>query len=737
MRTPQEIEARFAPREQLDRASAFFLVGIGGAGMSGIARILLAQGRRVKGTDAAESPLLDELRSLGAEVEAGHSGARLEPGDALILTDAIDLASSPEVRRAEELGAPLFRRSQALGWALQGRRVIAVTGTHGKTTTTGLAASGLIAAGMDPFVVVGAEVPEFGSSVVLGAGEWAVIEACEAYDSLRDFDPEIAVVTNFEPDHLDFHGTWQALQARMAAFLGRAARIVAGPQAREVLDGMGFAAEPIHARFEAGELALSGRHNLENADLAFAACLLAGADGDAARSGIRAFRGAERRLQILREEGPIAVVDDYAHHPTEIEAGIQALRQRFPGRRLVVVYQPHLYSRTRDLLPEFAAALDLADEVVLTDIYPAREEPMPGMSSLRIAELMRRRPICVPSRHELPWQVRRIAREDDVVVGMGAGTISAFAPAFLQELDRKPGRVAVVCGGVSAEREVSLHSGRAVRAALLRRGYDAFLFDPAEAAARPEVLHGLIGSQRPDAAFLCVHGVRDEDGPVRGLFELLGLPCTGSGILASALAMDKDRAKAVLAAAGLRTPRGQLVKSLDEEVEIPFPLVVKPNAQGSTVGLAFVGDHEALRSALEASLRYGDALVEERIDGVEISVPVLGDRALPAVEIIPASGLYDFAAKYTPGATEEPCPPRSLSEDEHQQARQIALSAHRALGCRGLTRTDMILQQGELVVLEVNTIPGMTATSLSPRSAEADGLSFDDLVEWMLLDAQA
>ncbi len=737
MRTPLEIETRFAPREELERATAFFLVGIGGAGMSGVARILLAQGRRVKGSDAVDSPLLDEMRSLGAEIEAGHSGDGLEPGDALILTDAIDLDSSPEVRRAEELGVPLFRRSQALGWALRGRRVIAVTGTHGKTTTTGLAASGLMAAGMDPFVVVGAEVPEFGSSVVLGGGEWAVIEACEAYDSLRDFDPEIAVVTNFEPDHLDFHGSWEALQARMGAFLRRASRVVAGPQAREVLDGMGIASEPAAEGFEPGELALSGRHNQENAALALAACLLAGADAPAARRGIGAFRGAERRLQILREGGPIAVVDDYAHHPTEIEAGIQALRQRFPGRRLVAVYQPHLYSRTRDLLPEFAAALDLADEAVLTDIYPAREEPMAGMSSLRIAELMRRRPHYVPSRHELPWQVRRIAREGDVVIGMGAGTISAFAPAFLQEIDRKPGRVAVVCGGVSAEREVSLHSGRAVRAALLRKGYDAFLFDPAEAAARPEALRELIGSRRPDAAFLCVHGVRDEDGPVRGLFELFGLPCTGSGILASALAMDKDRAKAALAAAGLRTPRGRLVKSVDEEVGLPFPLVVKPNAQGSTVGLAFVEEPEAMRSALEASLRYGDALVEERIDGVEISVPVLGDRALPAVEIIPASGRYDFEAKYTPGATEEPCPPRSLSEEEHQRAKELALAAHRALGCRGLTRTDMILQAGELVILEVNTIPGMTATSLAPRSAEADGMPFDDLVEWMLLDAQA
>jgi D-alanine--D-alanine ligase len=738
MRTPTEIETRFAPRESLAEAQAFFLVGIGGAGMSGIARLLLAAGHTVKGSDAVDSPLLAELTSLGAHVEVGHTGQGIEAGDAVILTDAIDLGLSPEVRAAEDVGARLYRRSQALGWLLKGRRVLAVTGTHGKTTTTGLAAAGMIAAGMDPLVVNGAETLDFGSSVVMGKGEWAVVEACEAYDALRDLDPEIAVVTNFEPDHLDFHGDWASLQARMLAFLQRSSAVAAGRQAMPVLESMGLApVAPTPTLLPAEGLTLSGEHNRENAALALAACRLAGADEEAALRGIRGFRGAERRLQVLRDEGsPIAVVDDYAHHPTEISASIQALRERFPGRRLVVVYQPHLYSRTRDLLEGFAEALSHADECILTDIYPAREDPMPGMSSLRIAELMPRTPRYVPSRFELPHRVRQWVSEGDVVVGMGAGTIADFAPAFLAELDRPKGRIAVATGGFSAEREVSLHSGRAVLAALRRRGWDAFAIDPAAMLLTPQGLSRLQGAQRPDAAVMCVHGVLDEDGPVQGVFDLLGIPYSSSSVLASALAMDKAQAKQALSAHGLPTPKGRLAHSADDLMEdLTYPLVVKPNAQGSTVGLSFVFDPAQLRAALETALLFGPALVEEQVVGLEISVPVMGDRALLAVEIVPASGRYDFASKYTPGATEEICPPQTLTAEQHERARAQALAAHQALGCRGLTRTDMILRGDELVILEVNTIPGMTATSLAPRSAEAAGISFDDLAEWMVHEA--
>ena len=774
MRTKHEIETAFALRSALDGKQSFFLVGIGGAGMSGIARMLKHRGFRVKGTDSTPSPLIEELRTEGIEVWVGHSGDFVERGDAVVLTDAIDLNSSPEVAAARGLGCDLFRRSQVLGWLLIGKKTIAVTGTHGKTTTTGMIGAGLRAAGLDPTIVVGAEVPEFGGAIVEGKGEWAVIEACEAYDSLRDFDPFIVVLTNLELDHVDFHGSWEGLKESVLKFVGRLPEqgllIYNGddPNCLEILNANEalFQEEPFYvSTFErqfdfklvrqVPAVSLSGAHNRLNAGAALLACLSAQARLAEAAEGIASFRGAERRLQVL-QEGDVTVIDDYAHHPTEIVASLQAVRERRIDNRLIVVYQPHLYSRTAPLIKEFAEALSLADVVVLTDIYPAREAPIPGVSSFRIAELVTKPCVYVPQRHLLPRKVAAMVKPGDVVVGMGAGNVSEFAPGLIKELRRTsqtgPTKIAVLYGGDSAEREVSLLSGREVCAALKTKGYDAFLYDVSEELLSKGGLSKLTGDDRPDVCFLAVHGTHAEDGALQGLLELLHIPYTGSGLQTSAVAMDKELTKQILSRAGLPVPRGVLLRKGDRVTPPPTPSscsgtnrpghkegasgwVVKPNAQGSTVGLSFVEHERDLQQAVQKAFQYGDeVLVEEWLRGTEISVPVLGDRVLPVVEIVPASGAYDFESKYTPGATNEICPAR-ITPEQTVLAQNQALAAHKALGCRGCTRTDMIVLEDRIVCLEVNTLPGMTSTSLVPNSARAAGMSFEDLCDWMVRDA--
>ncbi|MBC8066000.1 MAG: D-alanine--D-alanine ligase, partial [Chlorobia bacterium] len=806
MRKAAEIASAFAPREALNAKTSFFLVGIGGAGMSALARMLKHRGFLVKGTDSTLSPEVERLRSEGFEVKVGHSGDGIQPEDAVVLTDAIDLDNSPEVRRAKELDIPLFRRSQALGWLLKPYKVIAVTGTHGKTTTTGLTGAGLIAAGLDPTVVVGASIPEWGGPVREGKGEWAVVEACEAYDAYNDIDPTIVVLTNLELDHVDFHGTWENLKGSVGQFVGRipsdgvlvycaedsgAKEIAADFKGKKIGYDLKNRATP--------PMKLPGRHNHLNMWAAVEAGVQAGGQIDKVWAAMQEFTGAERRLQVLRDSR-ITVIDDYAHHPTEVTASLQAIRERLtstpqppssisertvsvaklPSReleeggsgRLIVAFQPHLYSRTADNMPEFAKALDEADVVFITDIYPAREDPIPGVSSARIAELVTKECHYVPSRHLLPRTAAAFAREGDVVVGMGAGTIGEFAPDFIKEWERRkrsigfqpiasegilpsdsgergqdgraPHRleadattIAVIYGGDSSEREVSILSGREVHESLVKQGFNAELIDVTDILLSKGDLSRFSGTNRPDLAFLAVHGTNSEDGAYQGLFEMLHIPYTGSGIQASAIAMDKALTKQVLGNSGIRVPAGRLVRSLEEAKDLKTPAVVKPNAEGSTVGLTFVETQDQLEPAVRRALTYGGAcLVEEWVRGMEISVPVLGDRALLPVEIAPASGRYDFASKYTPGATEEIVPAR-LPENVLSQVQEIALKAHNLLGCQGATRTDMMIAQpgNEPYVLEVNTLPGMTSTSLLPNSAMAAGIDFDALVLWLVEDA--
>ncbi|MGQ9531805.1 MAG: D-alanine--D-alanine ligase [Desulfotomaculales bacterium] len=297
-------------------------------------------------------------------------------------------------------------------------------------------------------------------------------------------------------------------------------------------------------------------------------------------------------------------------------------------------------------------------------------------------------------------------------------------------------KIGVLLGGRSAEREVSLRTGEAIYRALINRGYDAVKID-----AGPDLPQQL-KEQGIELAFIALHGRYGEDGTVQGLLEVLGIPYTGSGVLASALAMNKIYTKKILLAEGLPTAPFVTVRRNSEPAErlarqvlesLPVPLVVKPAREGSTIGVTIVRGEDALPVALEEAFRYDqEVLVEKFIPGTEVTASVLGNRdpvALPLIEIVSATGFYDYRAKYTPGMSDHIIPPR-LSEQVQQHVKDIAVRTYRALGCRGLARVDLMVDaRGQPYVLEVNTIPGMTATSLFPDAARAAGIAFDELVE--------
>ncbi|MEM4407932.1 MAG: UDP-N-acetylmuramate--L-alanine ligase [Candidatus Caldarchaeum sp.] len=758
MRSKTEVAEWFAHSGPFPQDGTVHFVGIGGAGMSALAHILLGQGRRVSGSDVRDSETVRALRRAGARVWIGHSPKHVQGASAVIISDAIDLSQNVEALESRSQGIPAFRRSQVLASLIKDRRVIAVTGSHGKSTTTAALGHILKECGWDPLIVVGANVPAFGKSVYMGKGEWAVVEACEAYDSMHDLTPEWVLLTNLEPEHLDYHATWEGLKDSIARFLrGRkwvycAEDSGAQEVALQVEGGIpyGFHYPPLSAEFQNGTLEalgkkvtlpLLGKHNALNVIGAATVATYLGLKTDEVLDVLHSIPPCARRLELIGVAGGVELYDDYAHHPTEIRATLTAVRESHARRRLIAVFQPHLYTRTQHFLHEFPRALALADVILLTDIYPARESPIPGISSNLIAEELEREGrevIYVPSRHLVARQVAHIAMEGDVVVTMGAGDVEEVPRQILSELRRKrqPLKVQVFLGGFSAEREVSRVSGFGVVEALRRRGYRISACDPTELLFSPQGIRQLTHpNKRPDIVFIAMHGTGGEDGAVQGFLELLGIPYTGSGILAAALSLNKAQTKKLLARHGVKVAEGFLAVQGQDIPAVKFPVIVKPNRQGSTVGVNVAHDPSELAKALKIAWKYDpEALIEEFIEGIEVSVPVIADRAFPPVEIHPKSGRYDYMAKYTPGATEEIVPAR-ISERAAEEAKQYALIAHQVLGLCDFSRSDFMVEGDRLVFLEINSIPGLTPTSLLPRSAASVGVSYDDVCELILLSA--
>jgi UDP-N-acetylmuramate--alanine ligase len=457
------------------------LIGIGGAGMSGIARLLLARGVVVSGSDARSSAVVSSLEAAGATVFVGHRAEQVPAGATLVVSSAVR-PDNPELVRARELGLRVLHRSEALAALMAGRRAVAVAGTHGKTTTTGMITVLLQRTGLDPSFAIGGELTEGGQGAHEGAGEAFVAEADESDGSFLLYRPEVAVITNVEPDHLDHYGSAAAVEAAFEAFCDRvtdgglvvacgddpgargvveraapglAARGVQvhfyGPSAGNDLrvvslehrpEGVRFGLLPEHAHLGVGEvgpvtLPVPGVHNALNAAAAWLVARHFGVDGASALTALTSFGGTRRRFETKGSAGGVRVVDDYAHHPTEVAAVLRAARSVAGPGRVIALFQPHLFSRTRIFAADFAAALGLADEVVVLDVYAAREDPEPGVSGELIVAQVPLPPSSVayaPRAAAAVAEVVRRARPGDLVLTIGAGDVTALGPQILAAL---------------------------------------------------------------------------------------------------------------------------------------------------------------------------------------------------------------------------------------------------------------------------------------------------------------
>jgi UDP-N-acetylmuramate--alanine ligase len=437
--------------------------------MSALAELFVRRGVIVTGCDANPGSA-DDLHRAGIAVVTGHDPRHVESARALVVTSAMK-RDHPELVRARELGIPVVRRAEALGEAVSGGRLVGIAGTHGKTTTTVMTTEALAAARLDPTGIVGGRVGAWGGNLKLGGEELFVVEADEYDRSFLALAPTVAVVTNVEADHLDIYTDLADIRGAFAQFvsgaetvvlcgddegatsldLPRGARVIrygmsdggsSDLRARDIRPkGTGQEWEVVFEGRALGRMSVGvpGAHNVRNALAAIASGLALGATVPAMAPGLASFAGVERRFQRLGDARGVSVVDDYAHHPTEIRATLEAARAAFPGRRILVAFQPHLYSRTRDFAREFGEALAAADAVYLTEIYPAREQPIPGVTSDLIEREVRAAGGTIGWRGDRATLADALAdavRESDVVLTIGAGDITRTGPELLERLGR-------------------------------------------------------------------------------------------------------------------------------------------------------------------------------------------------------------------------------------------------------------------------------------------------------------
>jgi len=448
------------------------LLGIGGVGVSGVARLLRARGLAVSGTDAVDSPTLHRLSELGITTFVGHDAANLGDlgaGDTLVVSSAVR-ATNPELVAARGRGLRVLHRSDALAALMADRRGVAVAGTHGKTTTTSMLAVALVEAGLDPSYAIGGELTGGTDGGARDGSGPFVAEADESDGSFRAYAPVVDVVTNVEPDHLDHYGTAENYAAAFEEFLDR---LLPGGLLVACADDPGSAALADHARTQGIRvrtygtsadadvrltevdpgaapsavlndgtdrrlrLQVPGVHNLRNAAAAYTAAVELGADPEAVLAGLGRFGGARRRFELKGEAAGVRVVDDYSHHPTEVEALLRAARPVAGPGRVVVVFQPHLVSRTRTFATEFGRALGLADDVVVLDVYVAREDPDPSVTGALIADQVPLDPGHVtfwPDKSTVAAHLADLVRPGDLLLTVGAGDVTAVGPQVLDRL---------------------------------------------------------------------------------------------------------------------------------------------------------------------------------------------------------------------------------------------------------------------------------------------------------------
>jgi UDP-N-acetylmuramate--alanine ligase len=738
------------------------------------------------------------LRSEGAKVYIGHCKDALEGATAVAYSTDVK-EENIELAHAKEKGLPLFHRAELLDLLMQDTQPLLVTGTHGKTTTTALLVSVLEEAGLKPSFVIGGIHQQWNTNASSGTGPYFIAEADESDGSFLKTSAYGAIVTNLENDHLDYWQTEEKLDAAFLQFIeqtqvhlfwcGDDPRLRQRVQ-RGIAYGFGknnalriTSWEPTETGlhfsvfwqgnvYQEIELRLFGRHNALNGAAVFGLALQLGIEESLIRKAFANFAGTARRFEWKGSAQGIDVYDDYGHHPTEIAATIAALRKRVRERRLIVLFQPHRYTRIRDLFDAFYSCFREADLVVVTDIYSAGEAPIEGVSSEIFYAKMHEQlgPKCVfYPRIGLEQKVSCLLYPHDVVLTLGAGDVTKVAGPLLQRISEKPPKykVAVLFGGTSSEHEVSLMSAATIIEGLDRTYYDVSLFGltkKGEWVCGPDALETL-KAKVPDTSDLMAslsqllscdvaipvfHGPQGEDGMIQGFLDTLNIAYVGADYRTSALCTHKGWTKQVAIFTGIpttpyfeidRLEYQQRPERLPEQIEERFhyPVWMKPVHFGSSIGIVRVETREAAIQAAKMIFALDTSMiVEKEIIGREIEYSLLGNEYLqiaPACEIVKEEIFHTYDKKYGPGASPFLIP-APLSEIQSQIGKTLAIAMYRKTGCQGLARIDFFLdREGHFWFSEINPFPGFTPTSATPIAWAASGMPIAKLCDELIISA--
>ncbi len=783
----------------------YHFIGIGGIGMSALAQILLDKHLPVSGSDLSLNETTEKLKSKGAYVHKGHSEHHISEHDTVIFNSQIQ-KENPEYSAALQLKRPLLHRSELLAQLMRGYQTLAVSGTHGKTTTSSLLTNVLIEAGLDPTFALGGLLA--GTNGRLGKGSYFVAEADESDGSFLNYTPSGAIVTNIEAEHLDYYKTESALEDAFRQFFAKVKHenllFYCGDDEKLALlsnqkgVSYGFGAQnalkierfkqkewsiQFDLHFEGktySEITVSviGTHNALNAAAVFGLSLRLGIPEEKIRLALKHFPGVARRAEKKGGTGGILFLDDYAHHPTEILTTIKAVKDAVKERRLVVVFQPHRYSRVKELFEDFCTSFDLADFLLVTDIYSAQEQPIEGLNGELLAENIQKFstvPTSYAARENLCENLKIILRPHDVVLTLGAGDINRLHSELLKDFSPKKLNIGLIFGGRSCEHEISLRSSRFVGNSLNPDLYNVRYFGinkegrwilgneaeeqlRTESVIRSQNTFSILDPEVTQELALCdvflpiLHGTYGEDGTLQGFFEILDKPYTGPDWRAAAICMDKVMTKRLVAAGGVKTPKDLTFGYLSWlenkndwleriEKELSFPVYVKPVHLGSSVGISCVYEPSELGKAIHLAFSFDiQVLVEEgKMNCRELEFAVLGNTHSYAV-VAPAPGeklaegnFVDYQKKYgnTPvKTTVTPDLPPELLE----KGKRLAKLAYESVGSSGMTRVDFLLDtEGEFWLFEMNPIPGLQQFSLFPKIWNREGVVPEQLFDRLII----